>query len=65
MLYSTFYSLLGSLLLDAPLGQHLAGRGEDALEVVVELETRDEGVDHLALFTAHNLDPPNVVPFLP
>ena len=46
-------------LLEAPLGQRLGGAGQHALdEVVVELELGGDGVDHLALLPAHDLQPP-------
>ena len=42
--------------------QRLGGAGQHALdEVVVELELGGDGVDHLALPPAHDLQPPHVV----
>ena len=49
-------------LLEAPLGQRLGGAGQHALdEGVVELELGGDGVDHLAVPSAHDLRPPHVV----
>ena len=49
-------------LLEAPLGQWLGGPGQHALdEGVVELELGGDGVDHLAVPSAHDLRPPHVV----